>query len=95
MRTALTLLGMVIGVFAIIVSVTAVKVIDVYFNEKMQFLGTSTFTISRYPQIRVEGGRGSRNRPSLTYEQVSRLKRSMQTPVAVSIVEDFKLGAVR
>ncbi len=95
MRTALTLLGMVIGVFAIIVSVTAVKVIDVYFNEKMQFLGTSTFTISRYPQIRVEGGRGNRNRPSLTYEQVSRLKRSMETPVIVSIVEDFKLGAVR
>ena len=47
LRSGLTLLGMVIGVFAIIVSVTAVKVIDVYFQDSMQFLGSSTFTISR------------------------------------------------
>lgn len=96
MRSSLTLLGMVIGVFAIIVSVTAVKVIDVYFQEKMQFLGSSTFSITRYPSIRVDGGnRSQRNRPSITYEQVMRLKRSMAMPVAVSILEDFDFGAVR
>lgn len=96
MRSALTLLGMVIGVFAIIVSVTAVEVIDVYFKESMQFLGSSTYSVTRYPQIRNDGGdRSSRNRPSITYEQVMRLKRGMQTPVMISIVEDFHLGAVR
>ena len=95
-RSWLTLLGMVIGVFAIIVSVTAVKVIDVYFQESMQFLGSSTFTISRYPAIRVDhGGRDSRNRPSLTYEQVDRLKRAMRLPVHVSIIEDFAIASVR
>ena len=52
LRSALTLLGMVIGVFAIIVSVTAVKVIDVYFNEKLNFLGASTFTISQFDASR-------------------------------------------
>ncbi len=96
MRSALTLLGMVIGVFAIIVSVTAVKVIDVYFKESMQFLGTSTFSITRYPQINVDNGRRSnRNRPNITFEQVERFKRVMQTPVFVSIVDDFSFGAVR
>ncbi|MBO6575261.1 MAG: ABC transporter permease [Rhodothermales bacterium] len=95
LRSALTLLGMVIGVFAIIVSVTAVKVIDVYFNEKLDFLGASTFTISQYPVIRIEGGRSSRNRPPITYEQVERLERSMRTPVALGVIEDFSFGAVR
>lgn len=95
-RSVLTLLGMVIGVFAIIVSVTAVEVIDVYFKESMQFLGTSTYSMSRYPPFRVENGRRqSRNRPSITFEQVDRLKKTMRLPVVVSVVDDFKFGAVR
>ncbi len=96
MRSSLTLLGMVIGVFAIIVSVTAVKVIDTYFKESMSFLGSSTFTVSRYPSVNVEHGkRSSRNRPNLTYDQVERLKKSMKTPVIISVVEFFNMGAVR
>lgn len=95
MRSALTLLGMVIGVFAIIVSVTAVKVIDVYFQESMQFLGTSTFTVSRYPQVNVGNDRSNRNRPNLTYEQAMRLKRSMENPVIISVADDFNFGAVK
>lgn len=95
-RSILTLLGMVIGVFAIIVSVTAVEVIDVYFKESMQFLGTSTYTIARYPPFMQQGGgRESRNRPSITYDQVEELKGSMRQPVIVSVLEDFRFGAVR
>ena len=95
-RSWLTLLGMVIGVFAIIVSVTAVKVIEVYFQESMQFLGSSTFTITRYPAIQIDNGnRSNRNRPNLTFDQVDRLKKSMSTPVHVSITEFFDMGAVR
>lgn len=95
MRSALTLLGMVIGVFAIIVSVTAVEVIDVYFKEKMQFLGSSTFTVSRYSQIRMDNDRSSRNRPNLTYDQVVRLKSTIDTPVFISVVEFFAFDYVR
>ena len=95
-RSILTLLGMVIGVFAIIVSVTAVEVIDVYFKESMQFLGTSTYTVARYPAFRQQGGgRETRNRPSITFEQVERLRKSMRSPVLVSVLEDFRFGAVR
>ena len=94
MRTMLTLLGMVIGVFAIIVSVTAVKVIDVYFEEKMSFLGTSTFTISRYESFTVTD-RGFRYRPSITMEQIDRLKRSLDEYLVVSVIEDFDMTAIR
>ncbi len=96
LRSSLTLLGMVIGVFAIIVSVTAVKVIDVYFKDKLQFLGSSTFTISRTPAIQMgPSDRSMRNRPPITYEQVQRLERAMAIPVAISPFEDFSLGKAK
>lgn len=90
LRSALTLLGMVIGVFAIIVSVTAVEVIDVYFKDRLQFLGSSTFTVTRTPPIQVGNqDRSVRNRPSITYDQVERLEDAMTLPVTVSPLEDF------
>ena len=95
-RSFLTLVGMIIGVFAIIVSVTAVEVIDVYFKDSMQFLGSSTFNVTRYPQIRVDGGRrDERNRPNLSFDQIERLSSGMQLPVTVSVIEDFHFGSVR
>ncbi|MFW5973010.1 MAG: ABC transporter permease [Bacteroidota bacterium] len=94
LRTFLTLLGMIIGVFAIITSVTAVKVIDVYFKERMSMLGTNTFTISRDPAVQINGNR-IRGRRNLTYDQILRLKQSMTEPVAISIQEVFARGAAR
>lgn len=92
-RSALTLLGMVIGVFAIIVSVTAVQVIDVYFKEKLQFLGSSTVNITRTPAVQIgPGQRSGRNRPNITYDQVERLESAMQIPVTISPMEDFIMG---
>ncbi len=97
MRTALTLLGMIIGVFAIIVAVTAVQVIDTYFKDSMQFLGTSTFSVSKTPIVNIGGGmdRSLRNRPDITYQQVQRLQRNLSVPAAVSIQTFLDRGAVR
>lgn len=94
LRTSLTLLGMVVGVFAIIASVTAVKVIDVYFEDRMTFLGSSTFTISRYPGIRM-GNENWEYRPNITYEQIERLRQTLQGPYVLSTQEDFDFTSVR
>ena len=95
LRSGLTLLGMVIGVFAIIVSVTAVSVIDAYFKDRLQFLGSSTFTITRTPPIQTGRlDRSIRNRENITYAQVERLESMMQLPVTVSPLEDFELTKV-
>jgi len=92
-RSSLTLLGMVIGVFAIIVSVTAVEVIDVYFKEKLQFLGSSTVSITRNPQFQIgDRDRSARNRPNITFEQVERLEDAMQLAVTISPMDDFAIG---
>lgn len=96
LRSSLTLLGMVIGVFAIIVSVTAVAVIDVYFKESLQFLGSSTFMITRMPTIQLGStDRAMRNRPRITYEQMERLGDMMQLPVSLSPMEGFYVGKVK
>jgi putative ABC transport system permease protein len=89
LRSALTLLGMVIGVFAILVSVTGVKVIDAYFQDRLNFLGASTFTISRTPAIQIGGSDRIGYRAPITYEQIERLERALEAPVALSVLEDF------
>jgi putative ABC transport system permease protein len=89
LRSALTLLGMVIGVFAVIASVTAVEVIDVYFQEALQIYGGSTFNVER------KGGweGGQRNEvPDITYEHALRLKRRAGAGLTVSIQESFGRG---
>lgn len=88
LRSALTLLGMVIGVFAVIAAVTAVEVIEVYFEESLQIYGSSTFSVERYAsQI---GGRDRETyHPPITWEQVVRLKRSLPSGLQVSVDEDF------
>jgi len=79
---------MVIGVFAVIAAVTAVEVIEVYFEESLQIYGSSTFSVERY-----ESQIGGRDRdvyhPPITWEQVVRLKRSLPGGLQVSVDEDF------
>lgn len=84
LRTALTLLGMVIGVFAIIASVTAVKVIEVYFQNSLNVLGTSAFSVARYPEIQFSDNEGMRNRKPITYDQVLRLRDRVTLPLTIS-----------
>ncbi len=96
LRSSLTLTGMVIGVFAIIVSITAVKVIDVYFKDRLQFLGAATFTITRFPTLNFGPiDPAIRNRPRISYDQITRLERLMRLPVTISPIEDFALSRVR
>ncbi|MEO0477680.1 MAG: ABC transporter permease [Planctomycetota bacterium] len=95
LRSALTLLGMVIGVFAIMTSVTAVEVIDTYFKDRVNFLGSSTLSIQRTPAIQMNDGRQYRNRPRITWDQVSRLKSAIALPVDIGVREDFDIGIVK
>ncbi len=86
LRSALTLLGMVIGVFAIIVAVTAVQVIETSFSSTIQSFGSTTFTVSSRSSVQVRGPGEERPRLNLTYEQAERLQERARLPVAVSPV---------
>jgi putative ABC transport system permease protein len=95
LRTALTLLGMVIGMFAIITSVTAVEVIKVYFEESFSMLGSSTFSIRRFPSISFSDDPSIWNRKSITYDQLERLEANITMPLTISPEEDFAMTEVQ
>jgi putative ABC transport system permease protein len=88
-RTALTLLGMVIGVFAIIAAVTAVEVIDLYFKDSLRFMGASTFTVARHGPRIGGGGEHEKYRPPITYDQVQQLREMSGGELTVSPLEGF------
>ncbi len=88
LRSALTLLGMVIGVFAVIAAVTAVDVIDLYFKDSLQIFGPSTFSVERYA-VQMGGGDRERYHPPITYGQVQRLEDQVSADLAVSVQEGF------
>jgi putative ABC transport system permease protein len=90
LRSTLTLLGIVIGVFAVIASVTAVDIIDLYFKSSIQGLASSTFQVERYDYS--GGGSSDRYHPPITYGQVLRLEERMRSDLTVSVSERFDYG---
>lgn len=90
LRSALTLLGIVIGVFAIVSSVTAVRVIDVYFDDTIKFLGATTFSVQRTPAVQLgHMDERIRKRKHITFEQIALYKRDAGLPVTVSPTDWF------
>ncbi len=87
LRSALTLLGIVIGVFAVIASVTAVDVIDLYFKSSIQGLAASTFSVERYDYVSDQND--ERYHPPITYKQVLRLQDRLDSDLTVSVSEGF------
>ena len=86
LRSVLTLLGIVIGVFSVIAAVTAVQVIEVYFNDTFRGMGANTFYVSKYGGGIQFGpsDRSLRNRPDLTYENMLSLRRRAQLPLSIA-----------
>ena len=84
LRSALTLLGMVIGVFAIIVAVTAVEVIDAKVTSTVRSFGSTTFTVSSRRGFQGTSSNRRRARKNLTYDEMLELEERAQLPVAIS-----------
>jgi putative ABC transport system permease protein len=96
LRSLLTLLGMVIGVFSVIASVTAVSVIDVYFRDAFSGLGANTFYITKSPLIQMGWEDPAlRNRPNLTYDDLLELRSRARLAASVSPDAWFTTTAIR
>lgn len=54
LRSSLTLLGILIGVFSIIVVATAIEALQGNIEKEMSQLGSHTFQVQRFPAIQVE-----------------------------------------
>lgn len=95
LRSGLTLLGMVIGVFSVIAAVTAVDVIDLYFKESFRGMGANTFYVAKYPNFQMGPTDESvRNRPNLTYDDLLQLRRRSRLAASISPDGTFARTAV-
>ena len=69
LRTLLTVLGVVVGIFSIIVVMTIVTMLQNTINEGFQFLSKNTFQIQKWPAIQTGGHQERqkyRNRKDIT-----------------------------
>jgi len=77
LRTFLTILGIVVGIFSIIVIMTVITMLQTTIESGVAMLGKNTFQIQKYPAIQFggpESRRKYRNREDLTLEEYQRLK---------------------
>lgn len=73
LRSSLTLFAIVLGVFAVMSTSTAVKVIDTYFKQTLTLMGGSVINVSTRPVIQTNDV-SYRNRKSITFDQFEELR---------------------
>ena len=83
-RGVLTTLGIVIGVLAVITTMTAANGIATSFKESVSVLGTDVLYVSRMPWVFTGRFFNFRNRPNLTLKDSDRLERSLGPRVVVN-----------
>lgn len=96
LRSFLTILGIVVGIFSIISISTVITMLQNSIEEGTSMLGQNTFQIQKFPAMQ-EGGPGSRdkfrNRKDITLEEYYRLKELLTTAEFVG-AEQWTFGKV-
>ncbi len=95
LRSSLTLLALIVGVFSVIVSTTAVAVLDNFFQNTMSVMGGDVINVSRNPSVQLGNDRQSnRNRQDITFETAEKLQQRLQLAENVSPDETFDRAIV-
>jgi putative ABC transport system permease protein len=89
LRSALTLLGVLIGVFSIIVVMTAMRVLRSTVESQLSRMGSQTFMIRKVPIVLFDSPEGGfekfRRRKNLTLAQVKRLQDKTELPASIGV----------
>ncbi|MDR9417072.1 MAG: ABC transporter permease [Gracilimonas sp.] len=95
LRSSLTLLALAIGVFAVIVSTTAVAVLDNYFKNTMSIMGTDVVNVSKTPSVQMGSlSEDIRNRKDINFETAEQLQRLIRIGRDVSPDEVFQVSEI-
>src|SRR6185437_12930431 len=89
LRSALTLLGVLIGVFSIIVVMTAMRVLRSTVESQLSRMGSQTFMVRKMPVILFDSPDGGfekfRRRKNITLAQVKRLQERTELPASIGM----------
>lgn len=95
LRSILTLLALVIGVFSVIVSTTAVAVLDNFFTNTMSILGSDVVTVQKNPAVQMGPRDASlRNRKNISFEDAERLEELVRIAEGVGSINTFNFTSV-
>ena len=98
LRSALTLLGVLVGVFSIIVVMTAMRVMQSYVESELSQLGDQTFMVRKFPTIlfnRPEGLEKLRQRKNITLQEGRRLQAGITLARAIGVESYFWAGQIQ
>ncbi|HLP78192.1 MAG TPA: ABC transporter permease [Candidatus Paceibacterota bacterium] len=98
LRSALTLLGVLVGVFSIIVVMTAMRVMQKDVESNISQLGSQTFMIRKWPGIYFGGPEGFEKfwrRKNITLAQGKRLQDKAMLPASIGLETSFWAGEVQ
>ena len=98
LRSALTLLGVLVGVFSIIVVMTAMRVMQSFVESELSQLGDQTFMVRKFPTIlfnQPEGLEKIRRRKNITLQEGRRLLESVTLARAVGVESYFWAGQIQ
>ncbi len=95
LRSSLTLLALIIGVFSVLVSTTAVAVLDNYFTETLSIMGSDVVTVQKNPAIQLTGDNNKRNRKRITFEQAEQLEDRLTYAKGMSPLESFSMTKIQ
>ncbi len=98
LRSALTLLGVLIGVFSIIVVMTAMRVMQSYVESELSQLGDQTFMVRKLPTVLFsmpEGMEKILRRKNITLQEGRRLETSATLARAVGVETSFWAGQIQ
>ncbi len=86
LRSGLTLLGIVVGVFSIIGVMTALGALTNSIDQSLSQLGSTTFTLKKWPSMHMGGNDWMkyRRRKPILYEQIRTVRANTRLPETVS-----------
>ena len=96
LRTSLTILGVVVGIFSIIVIMTIITMLQNSIEDGLSLLNKNTFQIEKFDRMQEHGGgqdRNWRNRDDITIEDAYRLKELLTDALYVG-AEQWQFGKV-
>ncbi|MGO9200694.1 MAG: ABC transporter permease [Limisphaerales bacterium] len=97
LRSALTLLGVLVGVFSIIVVMTAMRVMQHNIDQEMSQLGSQTFMVQKWPAVYFGGPEGFEKywrRKDITLAQGLEVEKKATLARAVGIETTFWSGEI-
>src|ERR1700728_1356181 len=91
LRSALTLLGVLVGVFSIIVVMTSMRAAQKQIESELNQLSGQTFMVQTWPAIQVEGPQGMQQywrRKRINLQQGLELARRATLPLSVGLEDN-------